>query len=414
MRRDPQQAFIQEVWGLQGTAYFVVALRYYSRLATLGWRNLAWDDAIMAIAIVVYTAESLMAYIFLVYWKNLANNSMTDEQRANLDPNSEEWYLRVNGSKSHIVGLLLYTTLLWLLKTCWLIYYARLTNGLNKMKRVIRWGAGIVGVTYISCLLVAFLKCIPFNRQWQINPSPGNNCMPAISSVQTIYVMITNTLTDFYLMAIPLPVVWKSHLPWRKKLVLMIMFSGGFLEMTFGILRCVSILTLGDADPAESGYWSVRESFVSFVLTNMPILYPLFRDLIEKGRSAGRSGNGSKKGSPGYRLGSLPSRLEAPGKRRQGLSIPNGTSWGSNEHIVSDRERGATQDGEQTSFKHLKHQTGSVSISAGELQPRVADGGEAARNASVSAGHNGIVVTTEYRVTEESSRVSKNLGELGF
>lgn len=29
-------------------------------------------------------------------------------------------------------------------------------------------------LTYIACLLVAFLKCIPFNHQWQIYPDPGS------------------------------------------------------------------------------------------------------------------------------------------------------------------------------------------------------------------------------------------------
>ncbi|KAF3056021.1 hypothetical protein GL218_06872 [Daldinia childiae] len=243
MPNNTEQAFIREVWGLQGTAYLIVALRYYSRFEILGWRSLAWDDAIMFMAVLVHTAESLMAYFVVSRWKGLANNAMTDAQRAALDPQSNEWYLRVNGSKTHVAGLILYTTLLWLLKACWLVYYARLTEGVNNMHRLIRFGIIIIGVTYISCLLVAFLKCIPFHHQWQINPSPGNNCMPAISTVQTIFVMITNTLTDFYLMGIPLPVVWKSHLPWRKKLILLIMFSGGFLEMAFGILRCVSILT---------------------------------------------------------------------------------------------------------------------------------------------------------------------------
>lgn len=37
--------------------------------------------------------------------------------------------------------------------------------------------------------------------------SPGTDrCMPAISTLQTIFVMVMNTITDFYLMAIPLPV----------------------------------------------------------------------------------------------------------------------------------------------------------------------------------------------------------------
>lgn len=73
-----------------------------------------------------YTAESVMAYLVVAHWKGLANNAMTDEQRAALDPQSLEWGLRVNGSKTHVCGLLLYTTLLWLLKACWLLYYSRL------------------------------------------------------------------------------------------------------------------------------------------------------------------------------------------------------------------------------------------------------------------------------------------------
>lgn len=75
----------------------------------------------------MYTAESAAAYYVVAYWKGLANNGMSDLQRLELDPGSEEFMLRVNGSKTHVVGLLLYTTLLWLLKGCWIVYYQRLT-----------------------------------------------------------------------------------------------------------------------------------------------------------------------------------------------------------------------------------------------------------------------------------------------
>lgn len=46
------QEFINEVWGLQGVAYMVLALRYYSRAATLGWRKFALDDLMIAVATV--------------------------------------------------------------------------------------------------------------------------------------------------------------------------------------------------------------------------------------------------------------------------------------------------------------------------------------------------------------------------
>lgn len=71
--------------------------------------------------------ETVLAYIVGAYWKGLANNSMTDEERAALDPNSEEWRLRVGGSKTQLSGWLDYTVLLWTLKFCWIFYYSRLT-----------------------------------------------------------------------------------------------------------------------------------------------------------------------------------------------------------------------------------------------------------------------------------------------
>ncbi|KAI1412539.1 hypothetical protein F5Y13DRAFT_190135 [Hypoxylon sp. FL1857] len=290
---NEEQSFVQEVWGLQGTAYLVAALRYYNRLSTFGWRNLAPDDAIMFLAVIVYTAESLMAYLVVAYWKGLANNAMTDAQRAALSPQSQEWYLRVNGSKTHVVGLLLYTTLLWLLKACWLVYYARLT--------------------------------------------------------------------------------YVAYLPAQ----------------------------LGDTDPAQSGYWSVRESFVSFVLTNMPMIYPMFRKFIEKGRSLSRSKATSQGDSRGYKLGSLPGHpISAVGKQQQtSLSVPKQTIWGSEEHIL-DRERTNRSDGEETSLDLPKHQVGEVSFVEQDVTPS----GSTRQTGDVY----GIVVTKEYTVTEGSQRGSKN------
>lgn len=38
--------------------------------------------------------------------------------------------------------------------------------------------------------------------------------------------------------------IWRTQLPWKKKLGVMLMFSGGFLEMAFGIMRAISIMTV--------------------------------------------------------------------------------------------------------------------------------------------------------------------------
>lgn len=46
------QRFISEVWGLQGTAYLVVALRYFARVKKFGWGVLGWEDFVMVLATV--------------------------------------------------------------------------------------------------------------------------------------------------------------------------------------------------------------------------------------------------------------------------------------------------------------------------------------------------------------------------
>lgn len=75
----------------------------------------------------VYGLETGAAYMVGAWFKGLANNAMTPEQRASLSPDSEEYRLRVGGSKVQVTGWSLYTLLLWLLKTCMAIFYARLT-----------------------------------------------------------------------------------------------------------------------------------------------------------------------------------------------------------------------------------------------------------------------------------------------
>lgn len=75
----------------------------------------------------VYGLETGAAYMVGAWFMGLANNSMTDRQRSSLSPDSEEYRLRVGGSKVQVAGWSLYTLLLWLLKTCMSIFYSRLT-----------------------------------------------------------------------------------------------------------------------------------------------------------------------------------------------------------------------------------------------------------------------------------------------
>ncbi|KAL8944130.1 MAG: hypothetical protein Q9216_000635 [Gyalolechia sp. 2 TL-2023] len=119
--------FVAEAFTLLAIGLVVIALRWLSRLLTVGFSKLAADDYLMIIAGALYSAETTVAYYVGAKWKGLANSGLTPEQRAAIDPQGEEHRLRVGGSKNQLVGWLTYTVLLWTLKFCMLIFYSRLT-----------------------------------------------------------------------------------------------------------------------------------------------------------------------------------------------------------------------------------------------------------------------------------------------
>jgi hypothetical protein len=100
---------------------------------------------------VLYTTQSTLAYFAVNHGKGLANNAMTDAQRATLSPGSLEFQLRyvpegnseaqsmlndrlcrVFGSKIQVVGWTTYMCLLGTLKTAVLVFYIRLMVFLHK------------------------------------------------------------------------------------------------------------------------------------------------------------------------------------------------------------------------------------------------------------------------------------------
>ncbi|KAG9202171.1 hypothetical protein G6514_004608 [Epicoccum nigrum] len=121
-------SFTTEAFTLLGVGIFVIALRSYARVTSVGFGGLQFDDYLMCVAAVIYSLETAAAYIVGAWFHGLANNGMTGEQRKTLDPASHEFSLRVGGSKTQLVGWSLYTLLLWTLKLCMCHFYSRLTE----------------------------------------------------------------------------------------------------------------------------------------------------------------------------------------------------------------------------------------------------------------------------------------------
>ncbi|KAH6972673.1 hypothetical protein EDB80DRAFT_535839, partial [Ilyonectria destructans] len=270
-------SFTTEAFILLAIGLSILSLRIWFRIRTLGIRNLEWDDYLMFVAALLYSAETTLAYTVGAYWRGLANNGMTNEERQALDTDSQEHLLRVNGSKTQVAGWTVYTTLLWTLKAAICTFYLRLTDGRRSYRSRVYTGFALISTTWVVVLLSILLGCQPLHKSWQINPDPGNHCQPAVSSLNLFVTVILNALTDMYLLSISVSIFWSARIPTPKKLGLIILFSGGGFVMAAGTLRCILILINPLKGVEQAGYWAIRETFGGVVITNVPVVMPFIR-----------------------------------------------------------------------------------------------------------------------------------------
>ncbi|KAH8172302.1 hypothetical protein LIA77_09070 [Sarocladium implicatum] len=341
--------FTAEIWTYLAIDLAVVFGRFGLRWHETGLSRLCPDDYLMIIAGLLYTAETATAHYVGAYWFGLANSGMTPEQRQALDPTSLEYHLRVEGSKTQLFGWLVYTVLLWTLKTSWLFFYKRLGSGVDDMKLKINIGFVFVGITFLGTFFTILCGCWPIAKHWQINPDPGNFCQPAVSKLQAWTLICTNITTDFYIMTIPVPMIWQARISKTKKAGLGVMLCGGLLTAVFGGLRCGYVLQDSPDGPQLAGEWSCRESFVAVLISNIPVLFPILRQHYKHIRNTTTSFSRSytepdpSKSSSVFRMRTISSKNDGKKRFKHPLSLPGDTfyeRYSSEEEIVS--KAGAT------------------------------------------------------------------------
>ncbi|KAI1337490.1 hypothetical protein F5Y15DRAFT_155649 [Xylariaceae sp. FL0016] len=360
----------EEQFTLLALGLIIIAIRVQVRWKAVGPSNWMLDDYLMPVAGIVFAMETVAAYLVGAMFDGLTNSYMTPEQRANLDPSSEEYYNRQWGSKIQIIGWSLYAFILWSLKICIAVFYSRLTSGLAHLRQRVIIAYVLLGVTYLVVALTLILSCQPMNHFWQISPDPGDICQPTKSPVYVFVILIPNILTDIYLLSIPLPLLWGVQIGIRRKITLMVLFSGAIFVIMAGTIRAVTILTAGAEGAVSGSQWACRETFVAIIVANLPIIQPLLRSFCSKiGLSAlfsrttrtGRSQShplDSKVGTDGFEMSK--SRGNKSKRSQHPLSIPGTTAWASDEHILVEGNSGETSANGVKGPPPLRSVTGSI------------------------------------------------------
>lgn len=197
-------------------------------------------------------------------------NQLTDAQRATIS--EEESRQRQIGSKAFISAWYGYITMIWGCKLCVWLFYKRVTDRVAHPKAM-RYSLYTLGVTYAACILSISLVCHPLSGNWQIKPDPGreflpfspNTCFrmradrgPAQCTNGYHYVWIVgilNILTDFMLLAIPLPMVVRLRVSPSRKILLVGLFSLGLFVIIATILRIY--FTIAGGNIANMTFWSM-------------------------------------------------------------------------------------------------------------------------------------------------------------
>ncbi|KAI5455593.1 hypothetical protein BGZ63DRAFT_497356 [Mariannaea sp. PMI_226] len=273
-------SFTVEIFTFVGIGLWFVGFRVFCRTRRKGIQGLKADDYLMLCATIPAIAYTVLAYRAIVAYRGLANNGMSDEERSSLSPDSEEYKIRVVGSKVQFTAWFMWLTAMWTIKASMCAFYRRLTVGVYYNLRI--WfGFTLIATTYIGSVCCVLFSCWPLHLQWQINPNPGNTCQPADSRVNYYVCVSLDVITELYLLAIIIPLLWETHLPKSKKISLSLMFSGGVVVVTASILTAVDCFTAethGGSPSTQGISWSGREIFVALVTTNIPMTWRYVRD----------------------------------------------------------------------------------------------------------------------------------------
>ncbi|KAF3798402.1 hypothetical protein GCG54_00015725 [Colletotrichum gloeosporioides] len=264
----PPDETIGPVWLAVSTTLLVLllittALRLWVRIAR---RNFGWDDATIALAAIFAAVRYAIAAMQLPHGNGRHRVYLSDYDYKMI--NMYGWY-----------GQLFHFTSMACLKCSICALVLRLNDKKGLRVFIYTIIAGVL-VTNMGVVVVLLAECRPAGF-WR---GPSAQCWPNKIRIYWIYATIAHSvLTDLILSFIPLALIWKVKIPYRKKVLVMCLMSLGLVASGFGITRA-AFLGLSNEDLSWTfcivAIWSNLELFLGIVAANLALsraIYLYFR-----------------------------------------------------------------------------------------------------------------------------------------
>lgn len=235
-----------------------------------------WYDDYVMIAALLFSYGTGLAVLFGLHFSRKTVG--TDRIKA-----TEKWFEAIYAIEQ------VYTPTIALVKSSILLFYARVFPGVRFRRYLYGLGA-VVALWWIACQFTTIFECTPIHFFWTQNPTTGH-CI----NVKSYFIgqAIPNIITDIFIMALPLPLIWKLNLPQKQKFALSgIFLLGGFVTFS-SIYRLVHLINLLKVSYDYPGFpyvtsvmWTVIEINMAIVSACLPMLRRLFEHAFKLRKSA--------------------------------------------------------------------------------------------------------------------------------
>ncbi|KAF2827280.1 hypothetical protein CC86DRAFT_466080 [Ophiobolus disseminans] len=143
--------------------------------------------------------------------------------------------------------------------------------------RKVCYGTMLVSTLYfLSVLMETFLLCTPVQYNW--DKTITGTCSTH-SDVAFILAGTTNLIIDVFVVALPMPTLWRLQMPLERKIGVMAMFSLGVGICIISLLRVIYVARMDLVDftyaSADLAVWSVLEPTLGVVNASLPVLRPV-------------------------------------------------------------------------------------------------------------------------------------------
>lgn len=180
---------------------------------------------------------------------------------------------------------IIYCLMVFFTKLSILLQYLRIFAPTRKGNMFIYVGVHLCIWSNLICYLVltvfAITLCTPRRKIWNPLMTTGH-CF----SIDAIYQFsgVFNVISDFAILILPMPCVWRLRLSLKKKILLTMIFATGFFACTTSILRTYYTWKIVQSPDISYnimpfGLWSAAELATGIIISCLPVIPKFFQHI---------------------------------------------------------------------------------------------------------------------------------------